>query len=190
MTPVEQTSLFDPFPTLTTPRLTLREMTLDDAEDHFRIRAHPEVMKYGASLPDTKVDEAIQRINVVREHLRAGTGIRWAITDRASGAFLGSGGFWRWDKRHFRAEIGYELAYEHWGKGIMTEALRAMLPFGFEVMQLHSVEASIEPNNKGSARVLEKVGFRQEGYYRENFYLNGVFSDTAVFSLLKPWLLV
>ena len=183
---MEQPNLFDPFPTLTTPRLTLREMTLDDAEPYFQIRADPEVMRYWGAAPDTKVDEAIARIVAVREGVRAGVSIRWAVTDKGSGAFLGSGGLWRWDRRHFRAELGYELSPAHWGKGLMTEAIRAMLRFGFEVMDLHSVEANIDPHNKRSARVLLKLGFQQEGYLRENFFYEGKFSDTAVYSLLRP----
>ncbi len=71
----------------------------------------------------------------------------------------------------------------------MPEADGAMLRFGFEHMGLHSVEAQIEPNNTGSRRVLEKLGFVQEGYFRENFFVNDTFTDTAVFSLLKTdWL--
>jgi ribosomal-protein-alanine N-acetyltransferase len=69
----------------------------------------------------------------------------------------------------------------------MTEAIGAVLGFGFTTMGLHSVEAQIHPENTGSRRVLEKLGFVQEGYFRENFYepADGSFTDTAVFSLLQ-----
>ena len=95
-------------------------------------------------------------------------------------------GFWRIDKDHFRAEIGYDLAPERWGRGIMPEALRPILGFGFATLGLHSVEANIDPANGGSRRVLEKLGFAQEGYFRENYYLpdEDRFTDTATFSLL------
>ena len=69
--------------------------------------------------------------------------------------------------------------------GIMPEAVGAIVRFGFEHMGLHSVEAQIEPNNQGSRRVLEKLGFVQEGYFRQNYFFDGEFTDTAVFSLLK-----
>jgi ribosomal-protein-alanine N-acetyltransferase len=182
---MESDNVFDPFPTIRTSRLTLREMTLDDAEAFFRERTDPEVMKYWGSDPDTSIEDTRKRIEVVREGVRTGTAIRWVIADPESNAFLGSGGFWRWDRRHFRAEVGYDLGRAHWGKGLMTEALGAMLRFGFEVMNLHSVEAHIDPRNEGSKRVLEKVGFRQEAFFRENFFHAGQFSDTAVFSLLR-----
>ena len=69
----------------------------------------------------------------------------------------------------------------------MTEAVAAALSFGFQSMGLHSVEAQIAPANSGSRRVLEKLGFVQEAYFRENYYepADGSFSDTAVFSLLR-----
>lgn len=69
----------------------------------------------------------------------------------------------------------------------MPEAAGAMLRFGFEVMGLYSVEATIDPENHGSRRVLEKLGFVQEGYFRESFYEphTGRFTDSAVFSLLR-----
>jgi [ribosomal protein S5]-alanine N-acetyltransferase len=182
---MEAKNVFEPYPTIRTSRLLLREMTLDDAEAFFRERSDPEVIKYWGSDPDASIDETRRRIEVVREGVRAGTAIRWTIADPESGAFLGSGGFWRWDQRHFRAEIGYDLSRAHWGRGLMTEAIGAMLRFGFEVMNLHSVEANVDPHNEASKRVLEKLGFRQEGFFRENFFYAGKFTDTAVFSLLR-----
>jgi ribosomal-protein-alanine N-acetyltransferase len=118
--------------------------------------------------------------------VRAGNSIRWAITDRENGAFLGSGGFWRWDKRSFRGELGYDLGSAHWGKGLATEALAAMLRYGWETMKLHSAEANVDPRNEASLRVLKKLGFVQEGLLKENFFVEGEFTDTAVLSLLAP----
>jgi ribosomal-protein-alanine N-acetyltransferase len=131
-------------------------------------------------------EQALKRVEGIQEAFREQSGIRWAISPRGAGQLIGSGGFWRLDKPHFRAEIGYELAPEWWGQGVMTEAVGAMLAFGFTAMRLHSVEAQIHPENTGSRRVLEKLGFVQEGYFRENFYDPGMakFTDTAVFSLL------
>jgi ribosomal-protein-alanine N-acetyltransferase len=131
-----------------------------------------------------EADERVQRMQAAFEEQ---SGVRWAITSRAEGQFIGTCGFWRLIKPHFRAEIGYELAPEWWGKGVMTEAVGAALTFGFARMGLHSVEAHIHPENIGSQRVLEKLGFVQEGYFRENYYepATAEFTDTAVFSLLK-----
>ncbi|MFL5800931.1 MAG: GNAT family N-acetyltransferase [Roseiflexaceae bacterium] len=181
--------IFGTFPQLETERLILRQITPDDAEDIFRIYADPQVMRYWSSAPMRSIDQAHRKIAGAAAAFHAREGIRWAITRKGSSRLIGSCGHWRLIKEHSRSEIGYELAPEYWGQGIMPEAVGAILRFGFERMGLHSVEAQIEPNNQGSRRVLEKLGFVQEGYFRQNFFVNDTFTDTAVFSLLKAdWL--
>lgn len=98
---------------------------------------------------------------------------------------IGSGGIWRIQKDHLRGEIGYELSKEFWGNGIMTEALKEIVKFGFEKMNLHSIEANLDPENTGSVRLLEKLGFIREGYFAESYYFNGKFTDTGTYSLLN-----
>lgn len=186
---LDLSAAFAAFPVLETKRLVLRAPAPEDAAAIFRIMADPQVMRYFGSPPMTAPDEATQRVAGFTESFQEQSGIRWAITLRESGEFIGSCGFWRLVKAHFRAEIGYELAPEWWGQGLMPEALSAALSFGFTIMGLHSVEAQIDPENNGSRRVLEKLGFVQEGYFRESFYepLQRRFTDTAVFSLLESW---
>ena len=184
---LDLTNAFASFPVLETERLVLRATTAADAADMFRIMSDPLVTRYFGALPMASVDEAAQRVEELTIAFREQTGVRWAITARAAGRLIGTCGLWRLIKPHFRAEIGYELAPEWWSQGIMTEAVGAILSFGFTSMGLHSVEAQIHPANTGSRRVLEKLGFVQEGYFRENYYdlVEAQFTDTAVFSLLK-----
>lgn len=181
--------IFQTFPQLETPRLLLREITLDDAEDMFRNYSDPQVMRYWGQAPLRSLDEMRQKIADIAAAFAAGEGIRWGMALKGSEGLIGSCGHWRLLKEHFRSEIGYELALDHWGKGLMPEAIGAIARFGFERMGLHTIEAQIDPNNQASRRVLEKQGFVQEGYFRENYFFNGQFTDTAVFSLLKAdWL--
>ncbi|NIW38715.1 MAG: GNAT family N-acetyltransferase, partial [Gemmatimonadetes bacterium] len=84
-----------------------------------------------------------------------------------------------------QAEIGYDLAHRHWGRGLMTEALRPMLRFGFEEMDLHRIEAGVTVGNEASARVLEKLGFREEGLLRRGGYWKGAYHDLRGFGLLR-----
>ncbi|HMO59002.1 MAG TPA: GNAT family N-acetyltransferase [Roseiflexaceae bacterium] len=179
--------IFTTFPVLESERLFLRAHTPDDSADVLRIMSNPQVIRYFGSLPMKSADEAAQRIERINESFRSQSGIRWAICIRGKNQLIGSLGYWRLITEHKRAEIGYELAPEWWGQGIMPEAMRAILHYGFTAMDLHSVEAQIHPANHGSRRVLEKLGFEQEGYFRENFYdpIEQQFTDTAVFSLLK-----
>jgi ribosomal-protein-alanine N-acetyltransferase len=178
---------FAAFPLLTTERLLLRAPAPGDAPALFRIMSDPRVTRYFGTVPMTSPDEAARRVEGFQSSFQEHSGIRWAITLRESGEYIGSCGYWRLIPAHFRAEIGYELAPEFWGHGLMTEAIGAVLGFGFTTIGLHSVEAQIHPANMGSRRVLEKLGFVQEGYFRENYYepADGSFTDTAVFSLLQ-----
>ena len=183
---LDLTEAFATFPTLETGRFLLRAVTLDDVDDIFRIMSDLRVTRYFGALPMTALDPAQQRVEAIQTAFQEHAGVRWAIANRANGQLIGTGGFWRLINSHYRAEIGYELAPEWWGQGVMTEALGAMLSFGFTRLELHSVEAQIHPDNRGSRRVLEKLGFVQEGYFHENFYdpVEAQFTDTAVFSLL------
>jgi len=178
---------FASFPVLETERLVLRAPVLADAPAIFRIMSDPRVMRYFGAPPMTSLEAAEQRIAGLAADFAALRGIRWAIVPRAGGELIGTCGFWRLIKEHARAEIGYELDPAHWGQGLMPEAVGAALDFGFGPMGLHSVEAQIDPANASSRRVLEKLGFVQEGYFRESYYdpNAGRFTDTAVFSLLR-----
>jgi ribosomal-protein-alanine N-acetyltransferase len=184
---LDLTTAFASFPALETERYQLRAVTLDDAAAIYAIMRDPQVLRYFGQLPMTAIDQAIEKVQRIQAAFEARQGVRWAITSRASGELLGTAGFWRLINDHARAEIGYELARAAWGQGVMTEALGAMLGFGFAVLGLHSVEANIHPDNTGSRRVLEKLGFVQEGYLRQNYYdvVEDGFTDTALFSLLK-----
>lgn len=182
---LDLSAAFATFPVLETARLHLRAVQTDDVADLFRIRADERVMRYFGSPPITSMEEAAQQVHGFATAFQEQRGIRWAITRRGKDRLIGTCGYWRIIRPHFRAEIGYELAADQWGKGIMPEALGAVLTWGFTTMNLHSVEAQIDPANQGSRRVLEKCGFVQEGYFRENYYFEGQFTDTAVFSLLR-----
>lgn len=183
---LDLSAAFAAFPVLATERLVLRALRPDDAPAVFAIMADPRVVRYFGSPPMASLADAERRVAGCAQDFQAQSGVRWAITWRSDGRLLGSGGFWRLVRPHFRAEVGYELSADWWGRGIMPEALAAILDFGFGPMGLHSVEAQIDPANAASRRVLEKLGFVQEGYFRESYYDPNArrFTDTAVFSLL------
>lgn len=180
--------IFMPFPQMQTSRLLLRQMTLTDAPSLQQLRSNEEVMRY-INRPLTKtIEEAEGWIRIVTEALENNNGITWCICLKdAPAVHVGSIGLWRLEKENYRAEIGYMLEPELQGKGIMYEAIKEVLDYGFKVLKLHSVEAHIDPRNVASAALLRKAGFIQEGYFRENCFYNGAFSDTAVYSILTPF---
>jgi ribosomal-protein-alanine N-acetyltransferase len=117
-------------------------------------------------------------------------GIRWAIELKGCpGEYVGSCGFELWHRPWRYAEIGYELAPEHWGRGIMPQALRVMIRYGIESMHLHRVEAQVSPENIASQRVLAKVGFKREGFLRERGFWNLAHHDLLLFALLASELI-
>jgi ribosomal-protein-alanine N-acetyltransferase len=176
---------FETFPTLETPRLILREMTINDAEAVFRIRSDYQVTIYNTGEPYTRIDQALSLIEGVREGFQAGLELRWGVTLKPSPTVIGMCGYNYWMRDHFRASIGYDMARAYWGKGLMPEALHAILHFGFRRMALNRVEADVLAENAASIRVLEKLGFLREGTLRERDFERGAFRDLLLYGLLR-----
>ncbi|MBP7460451.1 MAG: GNAT family N-acetyltransferase [Candidatus Delongbacteria bacterium] len=180
----QQNISFTPFPIVTTERLVLRQLTSDDAPDIFRLRSDDRVMRFLDRPLARTMEDAGQFIEKIRERLLTNDGITWAITQKPHDSLIGTIGFHTIFKEHFRAEIGYLLHPDYQGQGLMQEALSAVLSYGFQALHLHSVEANVNPNNLASVKLLERNHFVREAYFRENYYYNGRFLDTAIYSLI------
>lgn len=176
---------FHPFPEIKTKRVLLRRLMIEDAERIYQMRSDKNVMKFIGKNPITTMQEAIDFYNLVNDSLKNNTGITWAIALKDSPQkMIGTIGLWRIIKEHYRAEIGYMLLPEHWKKGFAKEAVLKVVEYGFDEMKLHSIEAHINPKNAASAGLLEITGFVREAYFKEDFFFNGAFEDTAIYSLL------
>lgn len=176
---------FNPFPLITTERLILRKARLEDTPEMFFFRSDPEMMKYIDRAPAKTEDEARGVLQMIIDASDNNTGISWTITLKGSDTMLGNISLWRLIKEHYRAEIGYVLHTAQQGKGIMNEAMKAVINYGFNTMGLHSIEANINPLNLASQKVLERNGFVREAYFRENYYHDGKFYDSAIYSLVN-----
>ncbi len=174
------------FPTLTTDRLVLREISLDDAEFWLRNFSDPEVVEITAYEAPRDLEGAKAEIlQFAIQPFQERTGIRWGIALRGQTELIGTLGYHQWVRETAnRARIGYDLLREHRRRGIMTEAMRAILVYGFDRMSLNRVEVLTDPRNVPSIRLLERLGFYREGTLRENTYFRGHFVDDALFSLL------
>jgi ribosomal-protein-alanine N-acetyltransferase len=177
---------FHPFPQLFTKRLILRRMIDEDANDLFVLRSDKNVMKYIDRPLAHTADDALQLIKKIQDSLSTNDGITWGICLQNNSTLIGTIGYWRIVKGHYRAEIGYLISPQHQGKGLMQEAITEILRFGFEEMKLHSVEANVNPENAASIKLLERNRFVKEAYFKENYYSNGRFLDSAIYSLLAP----
>ena len=176
---------FSPFPNLKTERLLLRRVDSNDIKEIFALRSNPETMKY-IPRPLVKTDEdALEHIAMIDSKIDSNEGINWAITLKDNPKLIGVIGHYRIKPENYRAEIGYMLLPEYNGKGIVSEAVKEAVNYGFQVMKLHSIEAIIDPDNYGSAKVLEKNGFVKEAHLKENEFFEGRFLDTVIYSILN-----
>lgn len=171
------------FPQLETKNLILRATNLSDAEAIFQVFANEDVTKYHDLEPPTSIEQVKGLIHRRSERFQSKQGIRWGIARKNDNVIIGSCGY-RY-KSPFLGEIGYELAKAHWRQGIMTEALGAVIEFGFQAIALNRIEAMVMLENTASVKLLQKLGFLEEGILREYGYWKGQFHDLRIFSLLK-----
>lgn len=176
---------FSTFPTLTTQRLVLRELQLSDAADVLVFRGDPYVQRYNGSV---YADVAEAEASIKRAHAtyQEQEGVGWAVTFKNNNTVMGAFGIHDWSWGHRRAEIGYDLARSYWGQGIASEALKAILRFGFEQMNLNHIYAGTIADNHESVRLLENAGFHRDGIRRKwSWEDDGTFHDGALYSLLQ-----
>ena len=179
---------FDPFPNILTDRLLLRKLHSSDVSDILFLRSDPRVLAYMDTSPMDTIDDA--REWQAKTQLKADNNdlVEWGISLRSDSSekLIGMIAFWRILKDDFRAEIGYRLHPDYFRQGIMSEAMEAVLNYGFTTMNLHSVEANINPSNEASKKLLEEFNFVKEAHFKENIFFNGKFLDSAIYSLIKP----
>ncbi|MFH6971445.1 GNAT family N-acetyltransferase [Flavobacterium petrolei] len=176
---------FSPFPNLETERLLLRRVDANDINEIFALRSNPETMKY-IPRPLVKTDEdALEHIAMIDSKIDSNEGINWAITLKDNPKLIGVIGHYRIKPENYRAELGYMLLPEYHGKGIVSEAVKEAVKYGFQMMKLNSLEAIIDPENHASAKVLEKNGFVKEAHLKEYEFFEGRFLDTVIYSILN-----
>ena len=176
---------FYAFPVLETERLILRQVIGKDVDQLFEILSDAEVAKFDYFYPVTSKEEVMKFINRYRQELEESEEITWGIIARNTNRLIGTCCIGDFDEGARRAEIGYDIAQVEWGKGYATEAIRAVLDFGFNVMDLNRIEATITPGNDSSVRVLRKLDFVQEGIVRERDLIKGKLEDGIIMAVLK-----
>ncbi len=169
---------------LTTERLVLREFAEDDWPAVLTYQSDPRYLRYYAWTGRTEEEvRAFVRMFISHQEEQPRRKFQLAVTLRGDGRLIGNCGV-RTDPGRREGDIGYELDPRHWGRGYATEAARAILAFGFAELRLHRVWASCVAENAGSARVLEKLGMRREGHFREHEWMQGRWWDTFLYAIL------
>lgn len=177
--------IFARLPTLQTPRLILRKMTMADAQDMYDYSRDPEVSRHVLWDAHRSVGESRAYLRYILRQYRNNEPSSWGMELRETGMLVGTIGFMWWNRDNRSAEVGYSLARSQWNKGLMTEALREVIRFGFEEMSLHRVEAQHETTNPASGRVMQKVGMRKEGDLRGRLYNKGRYVDVSLYAILR-----
>ncbi len=165
------------FPRIETERLILREITHDDTGAIFRNFSDPEVPKWFSEQPLTETDQATNFVEDFMTEFEQGKGLTWAITLKENGTLIGTCGYGEIEAGN-RGEIGFDLAKEHWGQGIMCESLKPVIGYGFSVLRLSVVQAHIDSNNDRARHLLDKLGFQSDHVSDDSHYY--VLSNQAV----------
>jgi RimJ/RimL family protein N-acetyltransferase len=176
---------WDNIPTINAKRVSLRPFNANDADAVYQIYANPEVMRYWGGSPMVDLHEANDFLAGAQEDLRRRQCIQWGIAHRPDNQIIGTIVFFRLDAFAHKAEIGFALGRHSWGMGYMHEALQAALGYGFDELEFRRIEADVDPRNLRSLRLLEGVGFKNEGYLRERWFVAGKTQDSLFYGLLK-----
>ena len=171
------------FPRIQGKRVRLRGPTTGDADDVFALFSDPRVMRYWSRAPMRERGEAEGLVGEMLEGFERRELINWVIVDAEDHA-IGTCTLFHFDPRHRRAEIGYALRSDHWGRGLASETVSSAIDWAFNTLDLHRVEADIDPRNEASRRVLERLGFRSEGVLRERFFVGDSATDSELFGVL------
>ncbi|MDR0898632.1 MAG: GNAT family N-acetyltransferase [Oscillospiraceae bacterium] len=177
--------IFSHLPELSTQRLLLRRMTMADAADVYAYSRDPEVSRHVLWDAHRSISESRAYLRYILRQYRMSEPSSWGIIHKETGRLIGTIGFMWWNHEYRSAEVGYSLSRAYWNQGLMTEALRAILRFGFDEMGLHRIEAQHETSNPASGRVMQKVGMRLEGVLRGRLYNKGRFVDVSLYAILS-----
>lgn len=173
------------FPVIETERLVLRKPTYDDVEPLYDLSQDEDVMLYYGKEPYTKLEQSKKEVDWFLKIWKEETGTRWIISLKGGEDFIGEIGFYEYEKKHKKAEIGYKLAKKHWRKGYMGEALLGVLDYMYGALDLNRVQALVDPRNPASSKLLEKYGFQQEGTLRDYEFERGDYVDLIMLSILR-----
>ena len=172
------------FPVIITERLLLRRIVASDLDNVFKGLSHPEVIKYyGISFKDREATKEQMKWYAGLEE--KGTGIWWAVCLLNNNEFAGAAGLYYINNQHRKAETGFWLLQEYWGKGYINEAMQEICRYGFEKLNLHRIEAFVETENDNSKKVMEKLTFQREGTMKDCEIKNGRFISLDIYARLN-----
>jgi [ribosomal protein S5]-alanine N-acetyltransferase len=151
---------FTPFPVLTTERLTLRRLEMNDAQEIFTLRSDSEINKYLDRQPCTNIEDAKNFITMVNANIDKNSSLYWAITFSEKNELVGTICLFGFSDDTGNCEIGYELLTGFQGQGIMKEAAGKVIDYAFNTIKVREIEACFHRDNQRSVKLLEKLSFK------------------------------
>ena len=177
--------VFARLPVLETPRLQLRMMRMSDAQDVYNFSCDPIVAKHVLWDAHRSVADSRFYLRSMIRQYRAGLPGSWGIIQKETGRIVGTIGFMWYNEENLSAEVGYSLAHWLWNRGLMTEALQAVIDAGFRYLPLNRIEAMHDTANPASGRVMIKCGMQHEGTMRSRVFNKGKFIDVDMYAILR-----
>ena len=178
-------SVFSDLPVLLTRRLRLRPLTMRDERDMYRYASDPEVARHVLWEAHESPRQTRTALRSALRQYRSGSPGSFAIERKSDRRMIGTIGFMWINCEHRSGEVGYSLARDCWNQGYATEALSAVLRFGFDTLKLYRIEAMHEVDNPASGRVMEKCGMTCEGTLRGRVFNKGRYSDVRLYAILR-----
>ena len=172
-------------PLLETQRLRLRKLTMRDAEDIYRYSRDAEVARHVLWDAHRSIGDSRSYLRYMLRRYRNHEPASWGIEWKETGQIIGTIGFMWVQTDNSAAEVGYSLARDFWNKGIMTEALKAVIAHGFGSLNLNRIEAQHETTNPASGAVMRKCGMVREGLLRQRLYNKGRYVDVELYAILR-----
>ena len=155
-----KTPNFNSFPTLSSEKLTFRQLQLSDLQTIFRLHSDEIVLKY-LDIPAAKnLKVAEDYINMINDGIAENKWILWGLELKSNQEMVGTICLWNWDITNKSAELGYVLLPEYHRQGLMTEATKVVLDFGFQNLGFHEIDGILSPENAGCIKILKKFGFQ------------------------------
>ena len=172
-------------PTLAAGPFALRMIRPDDDAELFAIFGNHEVMRYWSRPALADLQAARDLAREIQHGFDSRNLFQWGLVRPDDDRVIGTGTLSNLDVQNRRAEMGYALARSEWGRGVMSQVLPVLVRFGFETLDLHRIEADVDPRNPASIRLLERLGFQKEGCRRESYIVNDEIQDAVLYGLLR-----
>ena len=172
-------------PELATPRLRIRKLTMRDAQDIYRYSRDPEVARHVLWEAHRSIGDSRAYLRYMLRRYRAHEPASWGIEYAATGQIIGTIGFMWIQQDNASAEVGYSLSHDYWHRGIMTEALGAVIQYGFDELHLNRIEAQHEVTNPASGAVMRKCHMQKEGTLRSRLFNKGHYVDVDLYAILR-----